>query len=147
LPFWIVAHIGVRLRAKVCRVIPSLLRRGEHPDDVLERVASAVMGMAKRCRLKWSETVEIKATRKRRGRHGCARRRWKDNEEMPHATPLPIAEKAKAAIARQEAIERKCAQELGKRASGKLLEVPDFVSAPEEIRTPDPQIRSLVLSV
>jgi hypothetical protein len=29
---------------------------------------------------------------------------------MPHATPLPIAEKAKAAIARQEAIERKCAQ-------------------------------------
>ena len=29
---------------------------------------------------------------------------------MPHATPLPIAGKAKAAIARQEAIERKCAQ-------------------------------------
>ena len=29
---------------------------------------------------------------------------------MPHATPLPIAEKAKAAIARQEAIERKCVQ-------------------------------------
>src|SRR5215468_3519393 len=29
---------------------------------------------------------------------------------MPHATPLPIAEKAKAAIARQEAIEKKCAQ-------------------------------------
>jgi hypothetical protein len=26
---------------------------------------SAVMGMAKRCKLKWSETVEIKATRKR----------------------------------------------------------------------------------
>jgi hypothetical protein len=47
------------------RVIPSLLRKGEHPDDVLERVVSAVMGMAKRCRLKWSETVEIKATRKR----------------------------------------------------------------------------------
>ena len=32
------------------------------------------------------------------------------SREMPHATPLPIAEKAKAAIARQEAIERKCAQ-------------------------------------
>ena len=29
---------------------------------------------------------------------------------MPHATPLPIAEKAKAAIARQEAIEKKCTQ-------------------------------------
>ena len=28
---------------------------------------------------------------------------------MPHATPLQIAEKAKAAIARQEAIEKKCA--------------------------------------
>ena len=27
---------------------------------------------------------------------------------MPHATPLPIAEEAKAAIARQEAIEKKC---------------------------------------
>ena len=56
---------GNGVNATVCRVIPSLLRRGEHPDDVLERVASAVMGMAKRCRLKWSETVEIKATRKR----------------------------------------------------------------------------------
>jgi hypothetical protein len=29
---------------------------------------------------------------------------------MRHATPLPIVGKAKAAIARQEAIERKCAQ-------------------------------------
>ena len=29
---------------------------------------------------------------------------------MPHATPLPIAEKAKVAIARQEAIERQCTQ-------------------------------------
>jgi RecA-family ATPase len=56
---------GNGVNATVCRVIPSLLRRGEHPDDVLERVASAVMGMAKRCRLKWSETIEIKATRKR----------------------------------------------------------------------------------
>jgi hypothetical protein len=56
---------GTGVNATVCRVIPSLLRRGEHPDDVLERVVSAVMGMAKRCRLKWSETVEIKATRKR----------------------------------------------------------------------------------
>jgi hypothetical protein len=56
---------GNGVNATVCRVIPSLLRRGEHPDDVLERVVSAVMGMAKRCRLKWSETVEIKATRKR----------------------------------------------------------------------------------
>ena len=56
---------GNGVNATVCRVIPSLLCRGEHPDDVLERVASAVMGMAKRCRLKWSETIEIKATRKR----------------------------------------------------------------------------------
>jgi hypothetical protein len=56
---------GNGVNATVCRVIPSLLRRGEHPDAVLERLASAVMGMAKRCRLKWSETIEIKATRKR----------------------------------------------------------------------------------
>ena len=56
---------GASVNDTVCRVIPSLLRRGEHPSDVLERVVSAVMGMAKRCRLKWSDTVEIKATRKR----------------------------------------------------------------------------------
>src|SRR5262249_45699168 len=56
---------GASVNDTVCRVIPSLLRRGEHPSDVLERVVSAVMEMAKRCRLKWSETVEIQATRKR----------------------------------------------------------------------------------
>jgi RecA-family ATPase len=56
---------GNGVNATVCRVIPSLLRKGEHPSDVLERVVSAVMGMAKRCGLKWSETVEIQATRKR----------------------------------------------------------------------------------
>src|SRR5262245_58788476 len=56
---------GNGINATVCRVIPSLLRKGEHPGDVLEHVVSAVMGMAKRCSLKWSETVEIQATRKR----------------------------------------------------------------------------------
>jgi len=56
---------GASVNDTVCRVIPSLLRRGEHPSDVLERVVSAVMEMAKRCRLKWSETVEVQATRKR----------------------------------------------------------------------------------
>src|SRR5262249_56515280 len=40
-------------------------RRGEQPREVLERVVRAVMERAKRCRLRWSETVEIQATRKR----------------------------------------------------------------------------------
>src|SRR5262249_56183537 len=56
---------GASVNDTVRRAIPSLLRRGEHPSDVLERVVSAVMEMAKGCRLKWSETVEIQATRKR----------------------------------------------------------------------------------
>jgi hypothetical protein len=44
---------------------------------------------------------------------------------MPHVTPLPIAEKAKAAIARQEAIEKKCAQ---------AIEHFDLDSSPEASR-------------
>jgi AAA domain/Bifunctional DNA primase/polymerase, N-terminal len=47
------------------RVIPSLLRRGEHPDDVLTRVVNAVMEMATRHRLRWSRDAETKLTVKR----------------------------------------------------------------------------------
>ena len=47
------------------RVIPSLLHRGEHPNDVLERVVGAVMEMAARCGLNWDRGAEVKATRGR----------------------------------------------------------------------------------
>jgi RecA-family ATPase len=53
---------GNGVNATVCRVIPSLLRKGEHPADVLEHVVAAVMTMAERCGLKWSEQKEIKDT-------------------------------------------------------------------------------------
>jgi AAA domain/Bifunctional DNA primase/polymerase, N-terminal len=56
---------GNGINATVCRVIPSLLRKGEHPDDVLERIVASVMGMAERCGLKWSQDAEVKETRKR----------------------------------------------------------------------------------
>jgi hypothetical protein len=53
------------VNATLCRVIPSLLRRGEHPDDVLDRVVGAVMAMAERRRLDWSEKTEVGTTVKR----------------------------------------------------------------------------------
>lgn len=56
---------GNGVNVTLCRVIPSLLRKGEHPDDVLERVVTAVMGMAERCKLRWSVTLETKSTVKR----------------------------------------------------------------------------------
>jgi hypothetical protein len=56
---------GNGINVTVCRVIPSLLRKGEHPDDVLERIVTAVMGMAERCGLRWSATLETKSTIRR----------------------------------------------------------------------------------
>jgi hypothetical protein len=53
------------INATVCRVIPSLLRKGEHPDDVLERIVTTIMVMAERCGLRWSGTLETKSTVRR----------------------------------------------------------------------------------
>ena len=47
------------------RVVPSLLRKGEHPDDVLERVVAATMAMAERKGLPWTREVEVKAVASR----------------------------------------------------------------------------------
>ena len=41
------------------------MRKGEHPNDVLERVVGAVMEMATRCSLDWAQGEEEKLTRQR----------------------------------------------------------------------------------
>jgi RecA-family ATPase len=41
-------------------VIPALLRRAIHPDDVIETVVNATMDMARRAGLNWSREVELK---------------------------------------------------------------------------------------
>src|SRR5262245_19543205 len=56
---------GNGVNVTLCRVIPSLLRKGEHPDDVLRRIVAAVTEMAERCGLKWSVTLETKSTVRR----------------------------------------------------------------------------------
>ena len=59
------SRAGNGVNVTLCRVIPSLLRKGEHPDDVLERIVAAVTEMAERCGLKWSVTLETKSTVRR----------------------------------------------------------------------------------
>ena len=56
---------GNGVNATVCRVIPSLLRKAEHPDDVLARVVDEVMRVAKRQGLQWNRQEETKLTVKR----------------------------------------------------------------------------------
>ena len=51
---------GVQVNATYCRVIPELLQRGEHPDDVLKQVVDAAMAAAERVGLAWSRAEEIK---------------------------------------------------------------------------------------
>jgi RecA-family ATPase len=41
-------------------VIPALLRRAIHPDDVIDAVVNATMDMARRAGLNWSREVEVK---------------------------------------------------------------------------------------
>jgi hypothetical protein len=59
------SRAGNGVNVTLCRVIPSLLLKGEHPDDVLERIVAAVTEMAERCGLKWSVTLETKSTVRR----------------------------------------------------------------------------------
>jgi RecA-family ATPase/Holliday junction resolvase RusA-like endonuclease len=56
---------GADVNDTACRVIPSLLRKGEHPADVLNRMVDAAMGMAQRVGLEWTRAEEAKATRRR----------------------------------------------------------------------------------
>jgi RecA-family ATPase len=51
---------GAGINATYCRVIPELLQRGEHPDDVLKQVVDAAMAAAEREGLAWSRAQEIK---------------------------------------------------------------------------------------
>ena len=51
---------GEQINATYCRVIPELLQRGEHPDDVLKQVVDAAMTAAEREGLAWSREKEIK---------------------------------------------------------------------------------------
>ena len=61
---------GAAVNEALKHVIPSLLRRGEHPDDVLERVVNAVMAVAKEHGLDqgakaWTRKVEVECNRRR----------------------------------------------------------------------------------
>jgi hypothetical protein len=49
-----------QINATYCRVIPELLQRGEHPDDVLKQVVDAAMAAAEREGLTWNRAEEIK---------------------------------------------------------------------------------------
>ena len=53
------------VNATHCHVIPSLLRKGIHPDDVVDQVVAATMAMAQRDGLSWSEAEEVKIVRRR----------------------------------------------------------------------------------
>jgi hypothetical protein len=56
---------GRGVNATVCRVIPSLIWKGWHPDDIASVVVDAVMQMAERCGLKWDRAAEEALTNKR----------------------------------------------------------------------------------
>src|SRR5262249_18756758 len=57
---------GTGSTAILIRVIPSLLRRGEHPNDVLERIVGAVLDVGpKEWRQVEEHAAEIKETRSR----------------------------------------------------------------------------------
>ena len=57
-------HDGASANAAHCHIIPSLLRRGDHPSDVLERVVAATMEHAGTA-LGWTREREVKEVRKR----------------------------------------------------------------------------------
>ena len=56
---------GASANAVQVRIIPSLLRKGEHPQDVLEYVVDATMEMAARHGLAWTREAEVKAVIRR----------------------------------------------------------------------------------
>jgi RecA-family ATPase len=56
---------GATTNAAQTRFIPSLLRKGEHPDDVTELAVNATMEMATRKGLGWTRNKEIIEVRKR----------------------------------------------------------------------------------
>jgi hypothetical protein len=47
------------------RIIPSLLRKAIHPDDVLDQVVDGTMARAVQCGLPWDRGEEVKAVRRR----------------------------------------------------------------------------------
>jgi len=51
---------GATANAAQTRIIPSLLRKGEHPQDVLNYVVDATMEMAARHGLGWTREAEVK---------------------------------------------------------------------------------------
>jgi AAA domain len=56
---------GRGVNATVCRVIPSLIWKGWHPDDIAAAVVDAAMQMAERCGLEWDRAAEEALTNKR----------------------------------------------------------------------------------
>ena len=52
-------HDGASTNAAQTRIIPSLLRKGEHPGDVLELVVDNTLAMAARHGLPWTREVEV----------------------------------------------------------------------------------------
>jgi RecA-family ATPase len=53
------------VNATYLKVVPSLLRRGEHPDDVLDRFVGEVMAMAERRKLRWDRKIVDRDIRSR----------------------------------------------------------------------------------
>ena len=58
-------HDGASANAAQKHVIPSLLRKGEHPGDVLQFVVANTLAMAERHGLPWTREAEVKAVVKR----------------------------------------------------------------------------------
>ena len=51
---------GAAVNETYCRVIPAMLQRGDHPDDVLAHIVATAMNRARECGLNWSEAEERK---------------------------------------------------------------------------------------
>jgi RecA-family ATPase len=55
---------GAGVNATYCRVIPSLIWKARHPDDIVNLLVDAAMQMAERCDLKWDRTKEVESATK-----------------------------------------------------------------------------------
>jgi hypothetical protein len=55
---------GAGVNATYCRVIPSLIWKAWHPDDIVNLLVDAAMQMAERCDLKWDRTTEVDSATK-----------------------------------------------------------------------------------
>lgn len=62
---WAALEAGKSANLVQCRIIPSLLRRAIHPEDVLNDVVDKTMVIADRCQLGWTRGVEVREVRKR----------------------------------------------------------------------------------